>query len=74
MPIKPRKKRERPYLVNNTTRQVHSTASKIPFCQPNPGDNLGYADEGRLENLVKEQRFQPCAYCLRNEADAILNQ
>lgn len=63
MPIKPRKKRERPYLVNNTTRQVHSTASKVLFCQAKSGDNIGYADEGRLENLVEEQGFMPCPAC-----------
>jgi hypothetical protein len=61
----------RPYLVNITTRQVHSTASKLPFCQPGPGDNVGYADEGALERYVAEG-FMPCAYCLREEADAIL--
>lgn len=63
---------KRPYLVNSTTRTVHSTASDIPFCQPGPGDNIGYADEGRLESLALEQKLTPCAYCLRDEADAIL--
>lgn len=63
---------KRPYLVNITTRTVHSTASKIRFCQPSPGDNLGYADEGQLENLALEQGLMPCHWCLRDEADAIL--
>jgi len=62
----------RPYLVNNSTRQVHSTASELPFCQPGPHDNVGYADEGRLEALVLEQGFMPCPYCLRQEADELL--
>lgn len=62
----------RPYLVNNTRQTVHSTSSNIPFCQPSPGDNLGYADEGHLKNLCLEQGLTPCAYCLRDEADAIL--
>jgi hypothetical protein len=64
----------RPYLVNNSTRHVHSTASKIPFCQPSPGDNVGYADEGALERLVMEQGLMPCAYCLRDEADELLKR
>ncbi|GAF96821.1 unnamed protein product [marine sediment metagenome] len=62
----------RPYLVNITRKTVHSTASEIPFCQPDPADNIGYADEGRLESLALEQGFTPCAYCLRDEGDAIL--
>jgi len=61
----------RPYLVNNTRKIVHSTASKLPFCLPDDGDNVGFADEGRLPALV-EQKFMPCPYCLREEADELL--
>jgi hypothetical protein len=64
----------RPYLVNNSTRQVHSTSSELPFCKPAPGDNVGYADEGRLEALVLEQGFTPCGHCLREEADELLER
>lgn len=63
---------KRPYLVNLTRQTVHSTDSEIPFCQPGPGDNVGYADAGQLENLALQQKLTPCAYCLRDEADAIL--
>lgn len=66
-------KETRPYLVNLSSRQVHSTSAKLPFCQPKETDNIGYADEGRLENLVMEQGFMPCPYCLRDEADKLLN-
>lgn len=65
-------KETRPYLVNITRKTVHSTTNATKFCVPDPGDNIGYADEGRLENLALEQGFTPCAYCLRNEGDAIL--
>lgn len=61
----------RPYLVNHSTRFVHSTASELPFCQPKETDNVGYADEGNLPGLV-EQGFMPCPYCLKEEADAVL--
>jgi hypothetical protein len=64
----------RPYLVNITRQTVHSAASKLPFCQPGPGDNVGYGDEGALERLVMEQGLMPCAYCLRDEADELLKR
>ena len=63
---------KRPYLVNQTSRTVHSTDSEIPFCRPGKNDNLGYADAGRLESLCMEQGLMPCAYCLRKEADKLL--
>jgi hypothetical protein len=62
----------RPYLVNVTRKQVHSTASKLPFCQAVAGENVGYADDGALPRFVADG-FMPCPYCLRKEADAILN-
>jgi hypothetical protein len=61
----------RPYLVNITRKIVHSTASKLAFCEAGQSDNVGYADEGQLPRLVADG-FMPCPYCLREEADKIV--
>ena len=61
----------RPYLVNVSRKIVHSVTSELPFCQPDEGDNVGYADEGRLPDLM-QQKFMPCPYCLKDEADDLL--
>ena len=37
-------KETRPYLVNITTRIVHSTSSERAECKPRRDDNIGYLD------------------------------
>lgn len=48
---------KRKYLVNHTTRTVHSTKSKKQTCQPLKDDNIGYSD---VEKNLKMFIFCEC--------------
>lgn len=52
---------ERDYVVNHSTRMVHSTSSTDPRCAPRETDNPGWGND--LENL-EAQGFVPCPLCL----------
>ncbi|KKK86290.1 hypothetical protein LCGC14_2764720 [marine sediment metagenome] len=47
----------RKFLVNLTTRTVHSTKSKRAECQPRESDNIGYSD------FVKTLKGQDLIFC-----------
>lgn len=45
------------YLINHTTRTVHSTKSRKQVCQPLKSDTIGYSD---MEKNLKAFIFCEC--------------